>query len=625
MKKTIFLFCLLSIITSSMLGQNKKYIDSLILLVKTMPNDTIKVGNYGTLHEKLMFSNPELALDYAKKSLELAKKLSYTKGMAGGNLHIGNYYYNKNQIDSAKYYYNKSLKLSKSLSYALGLIFVNHSLASIEKDLGNYDKAAEIVMRNINLYDKNNNLTTLHDKTPFNLIGAEYELLGQIYLLKGNLNIALKKTLQALRFFEKTKDEIRQADALNQLGSIEHLLEHFESSISYSKQAFAIYKKFDDKFYQPLAANNIGRSYTKLLNFKEAKKYFNKALQLATEIEAINEQAKAIEGLGKIFFEEQNYKEAKKKFQLALNKYKIIDFKNEIAIALSLLSKVEFANKNWKLSLDYLNQSIVINKHIGTNLNLSEDYLSRSKIYERLNHTQLALLDLKQHKIMNDSIFNNIKSRQIEELRTIYETEKKEQQILIQKNEIDLLNIKGKMNNLQRLLLGFGLVLALLSIYALYQKTKRNKIEKKAIKTDLEFKTKELTTHALHLAKKNEVLNDLKQKAKILKESSSDSNGYQMLIRTINFDLQDDNNWENFSKYFEEIHKDFNFKAQQQYPKITSNDLRLMALLKMNLTSKEIANILNISNDGIKKARQRLRKKMGIDSNYSLEALVITI
>ena len=50
-----------------------------------------------------------------------------------------------------------------------------------------------------------------------------------------------------------------------------------------------------------------------------------------------------------------------------------------------------------------------------------------------------------------------------------------------------------------------------------------------------------------------------------------------------------------------------------------------MALMKMNLSSKEIANILNISSDGIKKARQRLRKKMGIDSNDSLEATVIAI
>ncbi|MBR9914570.1 MAG: hypothetical protein GYB32_07040 [Algicola sp.] len=154
---------------------------------------------------------------------------------------------------------------------------------------------------------------------------------------------------------------------------------------------------------------------------------------------------------------------------------------------------------------------------------------------------------------------------------------------------------------------------------------KKNKVIRENLNKDLEYKTKELTTHALHLAKKNEVLNDLKEKAKVFKADTNADPGYQMLIQTINFDLQDDNNWENFRKYFEEVHKDFNANAQKKYPNITPNDLRLMALLKMNLSSKEIANILNISSDGIKKARQPLRKKMGINSNDSLEAIVIAI
>ena len=127
--------------------------------------------------------------------------------------------------------------------------------------------------------------------------------------------------------------------------------------------------------------------------------------------------------------------------------------------------------------------------------------------------------------------------------------------------------------------------------------------------------TKELTTHALHLVKKNEVLNTIKEKAKVFKADANAGTGYQTLIQTINFDIQDDNSWGDFSRYFEEEHKDFNAKAQQQVPNITPNDLRLIVLIKMNLTSKEIANILNISANGIKKARQHLRKKNGIGIN----------
>lgn len=191
-----------------------------------------------------------------------------------------------------------------------------------------------------------------------------------------------------------------------------------------------------------------------------------------------------------------------------------------------------------------------------------------------------------------------------------------------------VLEQEAKINNQQRWLLGGGMSLSLLALgfgfYGFRQRTKKNKLEKEKVESELAFKKKELTTHALHLAKKNEVLENVKQKAAALKTSES-GRGYQQLIQTINFDQQDDKNWENFIQYFEQVHKDFNRTVRERYPEVTKNELRLMALLKMNLSTKEIANILNISIAGVKKAGNRLRKKLEITPEESLEELVITI
>ena len=184
---------------------------------------------------------------------------------------------------------------------------------------------------------------------------------------------------------------------------------------------------------------------------------------------------------------------------------------------------------------------------------------------------------------------------------------------------------KEEISTLQKIVLGSLLIISLFGFYGIRQRLKRNKLEKERVDAELAFKKKELTTHALHLAKKNEVLEGLKQKAEALKEDEASNKGYQQLIRTINFDLQDDNNWENFARYFEEVHKDFNSNVKSKYPEVTSNELRLMALLKMNLSSKEIANILNISPEGIKKARYRLRKKLAITTEDSLQDLVLSL
>ena len=253
----------------------------------------------------------------------------------------------------------------------------------------------------------------------------------------------------------------------------------------------------------------------------------------------------------------------------------------------------------------------------------SKGYEERSKLFAKMKRYDLALIDHKKFTAFRDSMFNTTKSQQIEELRSIHDTEKKEQQIALQEKEITVLEQKASISNLQRLLLGIGLLLSLIGFYAVRQKMKRNKLEKEKVDAELAFKKRELTTHALNLARKNETLESLKAKAQELKEKENMGAGYNQLIRSINFDLQDDNNWENFSRYFEEVHKDFNSNVKLKYPQITSNELRLLALLKMNLSSKQIANILNISLEGIKKARYRLRKKLDLTTEDSLQDLVL--
>ena len=239
-----------------------------------------------------------------------------------------------------------------------------------------------------------------------------------------------------------------------------------------------------------------------------------------------------------------------------------------------------------------------------------------------------ALDVYKESKVLSDSIFNLENSKKTRELQIMFETERKEQQIALQDQEINLLEEKAKVSNLQKWLLGGGLGLSLLLVgfgfYGFQQKIKRGKLEKEKVDAELAFKRKELTTHALHLAKKNEVLENVKEKAKALKHKEGVS-GYQELIKTINFDQQDDKNWESFTQYFEQVHKNFASNVKNKYPEVTKNELRFMVLLKMNMSSKEIATILNISTDGIKKARQRLRKKLGLTPQDSLENTVLSI
>jgi len=609
------------------LGQWTEEVDSLINTADALSNDSLKVARYGTLFEKLMFTDSDRALEFAKLEHSLASKINYKKGIAASTLHFGTYHENIGQIDSARYYYQNASMKFKTMNSPKGELFINHALASLEKKLANYNRALAYHKANIAIYERPDIENT--DLKGFNKIGAEYLGLAEIYKDRGSYNLATKEALKALKFFEEIKHVRRTGNSLKELGLIEQKGGNYSEAIAYGLRAYTIYDNHDYNEFKSHTAIDIATSYLALNKYDGANEYFENALQISREFKFVDAEAAALIGLGKTNMLIGKNRESEEFLTKGLSLHEKLGFKKEIASDLNALAELNLQMGNIDAAVQNTTRAIRISKEIGALHDISESYRIQSMAFELQNTKGLALDAFKNFKSTNDSIFNSSKSRQIEELNTIYETEKKEQQIALQENEIVLLEEKQRAAALQNTLLIGGIV-ALISLfgllyYGIRQKMKRNKLEKEKITAELSFKKKELTTHALNLARKNETLENLKSKAQELKEKENVGNGYNQLIRSINFDLQDDNNWENFSRYFEEVHKDFNSNVKTKYPQVTSNELRLLALLKMNLSSKEIASILNISAEGIKKARYRLRKKLDLTTEDSLQDLVISL
>ena len=572
-----------------------------------------------------MFSKPEEALFYAYQELEISQNIGFKKGIATGYMHVGNYYGNRNESDSALYYFNKAKDYFKVINNTRGVIFINHSLSSVKQTSGDLNEAIAITNETLKLIKEHEDEGEL--KTKF--IGAQHNALANIYIEKGNYKIALIEALKALKCFEDINHKSRKADAIKQIGDIESGLDNHKTAISYFNRAMDIYNELGEKMYLAFTYNSLGISYKELKDYKNAKTAYDLAYKYAMEVEDKLSLSNILHNQAELEIINTNYNKAKQLLIEAETIAKNENLQLSLANAYDGLSQINYYENNFPKSLDYNNQAITLSKINGVLPHLQSLYQYRSELLEGLNRNNEAIFYLKASKKINDSLFSIKKTQQIEELKTIYETEKKEQQIALQSNEIDFLEQKAKINNLLKLLLGGGFTLSLTAIgfgfYGFRQKIKRSRIEKEKLNAELEFKKKELTTHALQLAKKNEVLEDLKSKAKALKAESKSKNGYEQLIHTINFDLKDDKNWESFTQYFEQAYQGFNKKIKLLYPEINTNDLRLIALLKMNLTNKEVASILNISSEGVKKARYRLRKKLVLTTEESLEETILNL
>lgn len=148
----------------------------------------------------------------------------------------------------------------------------------------------------------------------------------------------------------------------------------------------------------------------------------------------------------------------------------------------------------------------------------------------------------------------------------------------------------------------------------------RAEAEREKLALEVDNKSRELSNAALNLIRKNEALQRIKDD---LVEAKGEPRALQKLTRLIDSHLEGDHDWELFEESFNRVHDDFFKRIMHQFPDLTPGDLRLAAYLKMNLSSKEIAPLLNISVRGIENKRYRLRKKLGLPEEANLTEFII--
>ncbi|PWH82503.1 hypothetical protein DIS18_09635 [Algibacter marinivivus] len=631
MKKLLLLIIALVLISEIALSQNTKLIDSLKTeLASRKQDDSVKVMILTRLHEKLMFSKPEEAKQYAEKGLEISQKVNYTRGIAVGFMHRADYFANRSENDSALYYYTKAKTFFKEANITRGLIFVNHSLSSIESSNGNLDKAVDIANENIELiktHEKEGDA-----KTKF--IGAQYVSLANIYIEKANFKTALIYALQGLECFEKINHETRKADALKQIGDIESGLENHESSIKYFIEALEIYERYEETFYVAYTQNSLGISYQNLNDYTSAENYFNLAVENAKKVEDNLGITNALHNLGEINRLQNNNVEAKKILQEA----KVIAEKENLKLglvnALHSISKIDFQSKNYSSALKNNVEAIDLAKSLGAMSHLADLYKYRSTILEGLNKNNDALEFLKLYQTINDSLFTTKKFQQIEELKTIYETEKKETEIALQQEEIKTLNKDVEISNLKNgMYLGGMLTFIIISgllYFGFKQRIKKNKIEREKqeaiYKQEIEFKKKELASQTLHLVQKNTFIQELKENLVKIKQSPELFKvEFRRLVMLLKKESAEDKDWEVFKSYFTEVHNNFDHKLKNIYEDISEKEMRLASFLRMNLSTKEIASMLNVLPESVLKSKYRLKKKLKLEKEVDLNQFLSTL
>lgn len=154
------------------------------------------------------------------------------------------------------------------------------------------------------------------------------------------------------------------------------------------------------------------------------------------------------------------------------------------------------------------------------------------------------------------------------------------------------------------------------------------KLKNDHLETEVSFKNKELASTTMHLYKRGRLLGKLKDELTTATQNLSSKEErvhFNKLLKLITEEEKMDHDWEQFAIHFDQVHNQFLSRIKQLYPDLTASDLKIAAYIKMTLSSKEIAQLLNISLKGVEIARYRLRKKLNLETTESLAEFILRI
>lgn len=470
--------------------------------------------------------------------------------------------------------------------------------------------------------------------------------LGMFFYRQGDYTQAIQWLLDAQKIFRASNQPNRLASNLNELGTVYYFNRQPKLARRQFDEALLIYGKTNNAGGLARTYTDIGHLYEKQGQPDQAFRYQKLALATARPLHNPAGLERIYENIGSIFEDRRQYDSARYYYQKALA------ISQQTRQESSQLEIIDNLGDIFRKTNRYAN-ALTMYRHVirrarqqGEKYQLNGVYRDMYKTFQLLNQPDSAYRYFELSYALTGEIYATNNARQIALLQTQFEVTRKD-------DEIARLNAEKRVNTV--LLAGGGLVLLLLAgLGAVVISRQRLKIRNERLLNEtsqqvlrtqnelmqaelqnkqlasenltyqLKLKSQELTSHTLHIIQKNQVLEDLRDKlTTILNDDKRDQRKQlKQVVKTIGESFSQDKTWDDFRATFDQVHPDFFSNLTRQFPDLSSTDLRLMALLKMNMGSADMATLLGISPDSLRVSRYRLRKKLNMAEGESLSGFV---
>ena len=320
-------------------------------------------------------------------------------------------------------------------------------------------------------------------------ISTSMNNMGHIYTFRGDYKNGLKYYLSSLKLREEINDKRGVAKSLNNIGTVQFYQGNPEGAIEYFLKALKILQELNDPLGVAGCSNNIGGILRMQKKLDKALGYFMKALKIAEEIDDKKSRGAALNNIAAIYYDQDNFEKAVEYLFRSLKIKEEAGDKRGIILSMSSLGTAYRQMGNIQKALEYHKRSLFIAKEIGSKPLLITCYENLAGDYEKQNNYKKAFDYYKIYSGIKDTIFNEESSKQIAEMQTKYESEKKQKQIEIQNLKLNKQELELTRNRILQYTLAGGVLMLILLSYFVYS---RYRLKQKA-NEQLAEKNKEIT------------------------------------------------------------------------------------------------------------------------------------
>jgi serine phosphatase RsbU (regulator of sigma subunit) len=454
MKNLLFFLCffLTGIIIQA---QSSSRADSLQKLLEKEESDTGRIVLSYRLAYELQYSDPEKSELITHQALEESQKLNFPKGTANSKIQLGNLELIKGNNETATQYYLDALDILTRANIKEGITVCYNNLGIIAHNTNNYSKANEYYRRSLSinreLGRKSGEATALY-------------CIGTVFENQAKYDSALKYYFEAQTISEAIPDERLIAYGKSSLANVYFIMKNYPKAMEYYRAAVALFEAAGNKYGSLKMYISLGQTAAEMDSTETAIDYYDKALKISVNIESLNDEAFINYAMAQLLEYQGDLESARPKYEKACNIYKSIDSKDNIVLALVALARLKNLSYEFRAAEKYLEEAEKIAKEINSVGSGVDIYRELSMSYTGLNDFKKAFYYLNRYTELKDSLMNVEKQKQILELQTQYETDKKEKENEILRKDRKILQTTRNSLIIGALLLAIIIIVVLRSL-----------------------------------------------------------------------------------------------------------------------------------------------------------------